>query len=466
MPNTIKETMPISLPDRCSASLRFIAFFLGILTAALIAFPPTVIADEKLPEISGSIDMQQAVDLALQHSRKLKASAADERIMTSMRRETFSGFLPQVSVNGYLVDQSMAPNVYNSAGDTMARNYQLPGMNRFQDLNVTAMWPIFSGGRTYYGYKAAGARAEAATQMLRGSEVEVAMQARLDYIAVVREQENARVTGNLLKQTEERLRLSRDEFDAGRVAWVNVLRDQAELANVVQMDTMARNQADLAFISLKTTVGVDLASSITLSEPLRYVATAVSVREGVEQALASHPDVQALAKQVEASVSEVRASYGRYLPEVSATWMYDWAKMHNWDGPTESPQGQSVGLVMTIPLFDGFMRENAIRTARARQEKAREQLALARQQVAKEVNQAALMLATAEKNVEASKKGLEQAEEQFRITQERYASGRGIQLEVLDAQTAVTRARFNSVAALADHQTALAMWLKATGRIK
>ncbi len=76
------------------------------------------------------------------------------------------------------------------------------------------------------------------------------------------------------------------------------------------------------------------------------------------------------------------------------------------------------------------------------------------------------MLAVAEKNIEASRKGQEQAEEQFRITQDRYASGRGIQLEVLDAQTALTRARFNAVAALADHQTALAMWLKATGRVK
>jgi outer membrane protein TolC len=112
------------------------------------------------------------------------------------------------------------------------------------------------------------------------------------------------------------------------------------------------------------------------------------------------------------------------------------------------------------------MREGAIGTARAKRDKASEQEILARQQVTKEVNQAVLMLATAGKNVEASKKGLDQAEEQFRIVQERYSSGRGIQLEILDAQTALTRARFNVVSALADHQAALAMWLKATGRVR
>jgi outer membrane protein TolC len=146
--------------------------------------------------------------------------------------------------------------------------------------------------------------------------------------------------------------------------------------------------------------------------------------------------------------------------------MYDWQRMRNRDEPFERPEGYSAGLVLTIPLFDGFMRENAVATARAKRDKARELLVQARQQVAKEVNQAALMLVAADKNVDASRKGLQQAEEQFRIAQERFGSGRGIQLEVLDAQSTLTRADFNVVGALADHHSALAMWLKATGRVR
>ena len=438
----------------------------AFLASALAPVPHAAGAAETLPRLEGPLTMEQVVTLALEHSRKIKASGADQRAMASMKRESLAGFLPQVSMNGYLVNQNMTPNVYNSAGDTMARNFQFTPTNRFQDLNLTAMWPIFSGGRTYYGYKAADARAEVATLMLRGTEVEVAMQARLDYIATVRERENARVTGELLKQTEERVRVSREEFAAGRVARFNVLRDEAEWASVIQMDTMARNQAELALIALKTTLGVDLASPITLAQPLRYAATTVSVAEGIQQALASHPDVQAAAKQVEAAESEVRAALGRYLPELSATWMYDWQRMRNRDELFEKPEGYSAGLVLTIPLFDGFMRENVVGTARAKREKARELEMQARQQVTKDVNQTALMLAAAEKNVDASRKGLEQAEEQFRIVQERYAAGRGIQLEILDAQTVLTRARFNVVAALADHEAAKAMWLKATGRVR
>jgi outer membrane protein TolC len=348
----------------------------------------------------------------------------------------------------------------------MARSYQVFGANQTQDLNLTVMWPLFSGGRTYYGYKAARSRADAAALVREGTELDVATQARLDYIIAVREQENARVASDMVRQTEERLRVSREEFEAGRAARFVVLRDEAELANAQQFETMARNQAALALVSLKTTLGVDLASPIESSEPLQYAPSSVSVEEGVQAALAVHPEVRAAEKRAEAAQSDVRSAYGRYLPELSASWMYDWQRMRNRDMPYDSPEGYSVGLVLTVPLFDGFMRENAIQTAKAREDQAREQAVLARQQLAKAVNQAALTLQAAGKSVEASRKAVTSAEEQFRIVQERYASGRGTQLEVLDAQTALARARFNVVAALADYQAASALWLQATGKVR
>jgi outer membrane protein TolC len=439
---------------------------LGVCLGLALATGTASAATGSLPRIEGAITMDQAVSLGLEHSRRIKVAAADQKATRSMQREALSGFFPQVSVNGYIANQNMTPNIYNSAGDTMARNYQLFEMNRVQDLNITVMWSLFSGGRTFYGYQAALARADAATLMRDGTELDVAMQSRLDYVAAVRERENSRVTGDLLRQTEERLRVTREEFDAGRAPKLNVLRDEAELANVVQMDTVARNRAELALIALKTTLGVDLASPLSLGEGLVYQRVAVSVSEATAQALAVHPDVQLAERQARAAEMEKRAAYGRYFPELQATWMYDWQRMQNRGEMTETPEGYSAGLVLTIPLFDGFMRENAIGTARAREEKAREQQVLAGQQIAKEVSQAALLLDAAEKSIDAARRGLSQAEEQFRVARERFASGRGIQLEILDAQATLTRSRFNIVSALAEHETARAMWLRATGRAR
>jgi outer membrane protein len=434
--------------------------------AAVLAWLPASVAAQTLPRVDGPLTMERAVDLALEKSLRIKAAGADALMAASTQREALAPFWPQLSFNSYLNDQRMGPNVYTSAGNTMARNYQVFTADRNRDANFTAMYSLFAGGRDYYGYQAATRRAEAAREGLRGTEVDVAMQARLDYVAALREAENLRVTRDLLRTVDERLRITREQFDAGRVPRFYVLRDESERANALQVEAMALSRLEQAIVALKTTLGIDLVSDVTLSDRLEYVPVSVSIEDGIREASERQPDIKAAIKQREAAAAEVRAAYGNYFPQVALSYMYDWAWMKPRGEPSSSADGYSVGLVVTLPLFDGFQRENALKSAKARLERAVQGEGLVRQQIAKDVNQAVLTLRAAEKSVDASRAGLNQATEDFRVVRERFESGRGIQLEILDAQAAVTRADFNAVNALAEYQSALAMWLRATGRAR
>jgi outer membrane protein len=449
------------------ATDRDIPCWAAVVVAAIaFAWAAPHAAAQSLPRIEGPLTMDQAVDLAREKNLRVKAADADARAMDSMRKEALAPFWPQLSANGYFNNQAMTPNVFTSAGNTMARNYQVFNANQTKDANVTAMYPLFSGGRDFYGYQAAARRAEAGREMRRGTEVDVAMQARLDYIVALREAEDVRVTGDLVTDVGERLRVTRESFEAGRVPRFYLLRDEAEYANAVQMDAMARSRAEQALVALKTTLGVDLSSPITLADQLEFAPVSISIDEGIRQASEAHPDIRAAIKQREAAQAEVRAAYGNYFPQVALSYMFDGQWSKNWNESSGSSNGYSVGLVVTLPLFDGFLRENALNTARAKLDRAAQAEGLARQQIAKDVNQAALTLTAAEKSVEASRKGLDQAEEEFRIVKDRFESGRGIQLEILDAQVSLTRARFNAVSALAEYNSAQAMWLRATGRVR
>jgi outer membrane protein len=438
---------------------------LGLALAALAALTLPAPA-AALPQRDGPLTIEQAVDLAVAQGLRVKASAADARAMDSMRREALAPFWPQLSVNGYWADQTMGPNVYGSAGAPMAANTQVFDARRNRDANVTIMYSLFAGGRDYYGYQAAARRADSAREMHRGTELEAAMQARLDYIAALRGAENLRVTVDMVREVGERLRISRAMFEAGRVPRFYVLRDEAEQANALQMEAMARSRAEQAVVALKTTLGVDLGSSVDLASSLEYVPVTVAGADAVREAVLRHPEVLAATRQREAAEDEVRAAYGSYFPQVAVSAMYDWARTSERGSPAMADRGYSIGVVVSLPVFDGFMRENALRTARARLERARQAEGLARQQVEQEAAQAALMLAAAERSVEASRRGLERAEEEFHVVRERFESGRGIHLEILDGQVSLTRARFNTVAALAEYHSAVAMWLKAAGRIR
>ena len=80
-----------------------------------------------------------------------------------------------------------------------------------------------------------------------------------------------------------------------------------------------------------------------------------------------------------------------------------------------------------------------------------------------ELKNAILNLEQAEKNIPTAKKAVEQAEENLRVSQERYKAQVTTSTEVLDAQTLLSQARTNYYSALYDHNLAKAALLRAVG---
>jgi outer membrane protein len=66
------------------------------------------------------------------------------------------------------------------------------------------------------------------------------------------------------------------------------------------------------------------------------------------------------------------------------------------------------------------------------------------------VKNAFLLLQEAERQLEVTKKAIEQAEENFRINTERYREQVGTSTEVIDAQTLLTKTRADHFNALGD----------------
>ena len=70
----------------------------------------------------------------------------------------------------------------------------------------------------------------------------------------------------------------------------------------------------------------------------------------------------------------------------------------------------------------------------------------------------------AQERIRSQEKNLEQAQEGLRLAQLRYANGLSRQIEVLDAQVALTTARANYLQAVFDYQAASARLDRAMGK--
>ena len=107
--------------------------------------------------------------------------------------------------------------------------------------------------------------------------------------------------------------------------------------------------------------------------------------------------------------------------------------------------------------------KNRVDASRSRENQAAYALDNVKDQVALDVKNAWLTLNETKKQVAVAQKAIEQAEENYRISRERYREQVGTSTDVLDAQTLLTREKFNYFNALSDYNISIAKLERAMG---
>ena len=124
-----------------------------------------------------------------------------------------------------------------------------------------------------------------------------------------------------------------------------------------------------------------------------------------------------------------------------------------------------VGGVLQWHAFEGGRVRAQVSEAKISQQKALDTLQQQRDRVTLEVKEAVITLLEAEQKIRVAEKAIAQAEENFRISQERYRTQIATSTEVVDAEALLTQARTNYFNAIYDYHLAAFALKKATGVI-
>ena len=116
---------------------------------------------------------------------------------------------------------------------------------------------------------------------------------------------------------------------------------------------------------------------------------------------------------------------------------------------------------MSMPILDGGSLTYRIKEAELRIEQAEASYETSWQNVIFEVQSAFLTMNDKYKNVELTQKTLAQAEENFYLAESRYNVGVGSNLEFIDAQVSLFRAKINRINAITDYYISIAKLEKA-----
>ena len=397
-----------------------------------------------LPRLDGGIGLRQAVNSALAHNLSLRGAflrrAEALGLVEEARGEALPGLGMTAAANSDLTERDDTPETY-SAGILFTQPLWRSG--------------IVAAGLRYARLNAASTDA-AIRQQVQGT---IAQVTRL-YFDVLLQQHLETVYEEAAGTADRLLKTAKTRRGAGTVSDYEVLRAEVELSTANADLLQARNTLRTSRLELLRTLGVDQSSNLDLTDSLTFTAEEYDGEAAVRAALEHRPDLfqaEAALRMAEANVALVRGQYG---PAIDAFVRGTYANPDpnvssriagsSGDGNFRDEWGDdwSVGATLTLTLFDGFARRGRIRQADSKVGQAETALRDAEESARVEVIKALLDLRYASELYESQKKNIELAREALRMLDSGFRMGRNTQVEVLDAQSALTAAMgryYNSI---------------------
>jgi outer membrane protein TolC len=288
--------------------------------------------------------------------------------------------------------------------------------------------------------------------------------AGLAYLRVLSTEETVRartadsaVAGDLLQQ-------ARRLVAAGVSPAIDATRSEVSFAAVRTQLEIARNAAARSRLDLIRSLDLPSNSRLQLSDSLGLSTLTIPRQpdEAARYAREHRAELLAEHARTEAVRRTLRAIFYEYLPSLSVNGAY-----------TESGRetgtlagSYNVQLLLSVPILDGFRRQNRSKEERARleiQEIREQNLA---DQVETEARQAVLDLASAEQQVSIAGERVKLANRELSEAEQRFRAGVAGSVETTNAQSSVIAAQDALIQARVSYGTARVATYRALGVIE
>ncbi len=411
--------------------------------AALFAVLSSAAFAEPLP-FNGALTLDQAVTRAREAGFDVRLSQAAAEAARAQARASRAQVFPQIGLSGTTLKADLP-----QLGMPVARQTY---------VSVNASVPII-GANQWLSASAARIAGE-------GAEISVS-EARNDAAyAVIQIYHRAQLADALagartigVQAQQRHLRLTQLRVNVGKTPRYLLSRDRAALAGAQQELEDAFSQRDQALNDLKAALDYTIDSNVRLADSLTVAPFELTQGAALKRSLELRPAIIAARRQLEAAHVRVSAARANYVPTVTGS-----VQTYNGSSsPALGATGYQVGVAANLPIVDGGTRSAGIAQALADVHRAQTQYDQIRLFAQRDVFNAYRELQASSRNLQTAQTALADAREQLRISQLREASGKGINLEVLDALAVAANAGENVLSAIARYDNAVAGVQHATG---
>lgn len=401
------------------------------------------------------LDLEETIQRALLTNPSVK-------IAESQRKEAKADYSAAKSARGISISLNhdsgrggYADNRRYVITDNMGR--QIPrydkSIGNSHSNSITASLPLFTGGELQGQIGQAKANYRSMLSAEEQAYNEMKETATTGYFNML----NATNMKALRQESVDRLQAHLDnviaQYNVGIVARADVLRSEVELANAQQNYITASNEYDVAEATLNNIIGTPLNTTLKLKDSLQYVPYDNDMAYCLAYSEQHRPELKQAEYGVDAAEAALVVARSGHMPKVYASASNSWAS-ESWPG--DDNEEWQVGVTASMNIFDSGVTWSKIHAAQEALVQAKESQRQIKDAVELEVRTDYLSMREAEKRISSAQVAVASAEEDYHIAVVRYQAGVGTNIDVMDAQEALTQAKTNYYQALYNYNTSKA----------
>jgi outer membrane protein TolC len=226
--------------------------------------------------------------------------------------------------------------------------------------SVSASQNLIDFGKTSSQVNISKYNLEASRSDLNTTSDQVIFNVKQAYYNVLQARRSRDVTADIVKQFQQHLDQAKGFYEVGTKAKIDVTKAEVDLSNARLNLIKAENALKISWVVLNNAMGVPHAPEYTLEDDLAIHKFEISSEEALKRAYENRPDLRSLIAKREAAQEAVGLARTGYYPALTGSATYGRA---GEDFPLD--HGWSAGVVLTIPLFNGFLTSHQVAEAKS-----------------------------------------------------------------------------------------------------
>lgn len=439
-----------------SNKIRFLKFvFLFLIVSFQISS-----AQEKL-----KLTIEQAVEIGLQNSKTLHASSMKVKSSEAKVKEIFASRLPSIKLSAsYRRLSEVDPFSITTPFGTFNIS---PSILDNYSTQVSVFQPLFTGFRLVGSNDAAEHTAKATAEDYNKDRSELVYNIKNSYWNLYKANEIKKVADENVDQIKAHLADARNLMNVGMLTQNDLLKLEVQLSDALYKQVDANNSVKLAMVALNNVMSISLGTEIEIASASK-VSTKIfdDLNKLVAAAYENRPEIKAADYRVKASESGVTIAKSSWYPQISLYGNYYYSKPNQRILPTRNQFDGTwdAGVSLSMNIWDWLTTAHQTEQAEATLTQAGDMLGALKDNVTLEVTQNYLNVNQAKQKIEISELAVKQAEENLRVTSEKFKSGLALTSDAIDAEVALLVAKWNHTNSVVDYELAKARLEKSIGQ--